>query len=373
MSYIEIIKTAVIMFPFLALLFTVPYMLIQYHKYGSIHPYKTFIVYSFILYLLAAYLLIILPLPSINEVATLTTPKVRLEPFAFVIDFINESSFNLFDFNTYLQTIKKSCFFVPVYNIFLCMPFGIYLHYYFKCDFKKTVLFTFLLSLFFELTQLTGLYFIYPRGYRLFDIDDLMLNTFGGLTGYFIAYLFMKFLPSRNTIDKESLKLGTKVSFIKRSTVYCLDFFIFIIIDIISNLLFDYKWITLLSILIYYVIIPYLMNGQTLGKKFLNLKITTTNDKKLSLFRIFIRELLFQLLYIIIPILLLYSLFNVMYGIDIDQKLKIILFIIIGIIYMIYYLVVFIKFIMKKTLLYESISHTKIVSTIEILQNCNNS
>ena len=33
-------------------------------------------------------------------------------------------------------------------------------------------IFSFLLSLFFEVTQLTGLYFLYPGSYRLFDVDD---------------------------------------------------------------------------------------------------------------------------------------------------------------------------------------------------------
>ena len=31
----------------------------------------------------------------------------------------------------------------------------------------------------FELTQLSGLYFIYPRSYRLADVNDLINNTVG--------------------------------------------------------------------------------------------------------------------------------------------------------------------------------------------------
>ena len=73
------------------------------------------------------------------------------------------------------------------YNILLTLPFGIYLRYYFNCSFKKTFFCTFLLTLFFELTQLSGLYGIYPRPYRLFDVDDLFLNTLGGIIGYAIT------------------------------------------------------------------------------------------------------------------------------------------------------------------------------------------
>ena len=37
MSYMESITTAFIAFPFIAFLFTIPFILYNYHKYGSIH------------------------------------------------------------------------------------------------------------------------------------------------------------------------------------------------------------------------------------------------------------------------------------------------------------------------------------------------
>lgn len=64
----------------------------------------------------------------------------------------------------------------------------------------------------FELTQVTGLYFIYPRGYRLFDVDDLIANTLGGLAGYFVAAPFLKFLPTRAELDQASFRRGKEVS-----------------------------------------------------------------------------------------------------------------------------------------------------------------
>lgn len=38
-----------------------------------------------------------------------------------------------------------------------------------------------------EITQLTGLWRIYPCAYRLFDVDDLMLNISGVMAGYALA------------------------------------------------------------------------------------------------------------------------------------------------------------------------------------------
>ena len=225
-SYIETIKTAIIFFPVIAFLFTLPYILIQYHKYGSVYFLRTIIVYSFILYLIVAYFLVILPLPSIEDVRNLTTPRWQLIPFSFIKDIITAIPLQINNLQTYIKTIKSFAFFQAFFNILLCLPFGVYLHYYFKYNLKQTILYTFLLSLFFELTQLSGLYFIYPRGYRLFDVDDLILNTLGGLIGYYVGNIILKILPNREKIDAKSLQLGTKVSFLRRSTAFFLDLFL---------------------------------------------------------------------------------------------------------------------------------------------------
>lgn len=364
MSYLEIIRTAIIMFPLFAFLITVPYMLYQYHKYGSIHPYKTLIIFSFALYLEIAYYLVILPLPTITEVASMTTPRVNLHLFAFIRDFINDSGLVLTDYHTYLSAIKQSCFYVPIFNLFLFMPFGIYLHYYFKCSLKKTIIFTFLLSLFFELTQLSGLYFIYPRGYRLFDVDDLLINTLGGTLGYYVAYLFMKFLPSKDKIEESALKMGKKVSFIKRCTVFCLDFILYSLLLSIVYMIFS-KSLTLTVGIIYYVIMPYFMKGQTLGKKFLNLRVISLDDKKLNIIRLLAREILFVITYFIIPIGLIYVTFLLTVKVELETNIKFIIFIVLAGILFIYYLVILIKVIRKKILLFELFSHTKLVSTID--------
>ena len=52
MGYFISIKMAVLVFPILAFIFTVPYMIFNYRKYGSVNKLRTLIVYSFILYLL---------------------------------------------------------------------------------------------------------------------------------------------------------------------------------------------------------------------------------------------------------------------------------------------------------------------------------
>ena len=82
--------------------------------------------------------------------------------------------------------------------------------------------YTFLLSLFFELTQLTGLNFIYSRPYRLFDVDNLMINTLGEILGYFIMNKLKVLLPSREEIND-----SVKVSVLRRITSILIDIFIY--------------------------------------------------------------------------------------------------------------------------------------------------
>ena len=64
MGYISTIKTAVQLFPFLAFLLTLPYMILNYRKYGSVNKLRVLIFYSFMLYLMTVYLLVVLPLPD---------------------------------------------------------------------------------------------------------------------------------------------------------------------------------------------------------------------------------------------------------------------------------------------------------------------
>lgn len=297
MSYLISIKTALIIFPLIAFIFTIPFILHQYHKYGSINKLRVLIVYSFILYMITIYFLVILPLPNKEDVIN-NTHMYRLEPFAFIKDFINETSLDITNPNTYLKSLTESCFYVPVFNVIMTIPFGIYLRYYYKFSFRRTILFTFFLSLFFELTQLTGLYFIYPKPYRLFDLDDLIQNTTGGIIGYFIVGLLNKFLPTRDSIDQKSYEDGQKVSGLRRVTLYILDLFIFILLSLF--VIHSNKFAKLALFIVYYILIPHVQNGQTIAGKFLNVSIKYENK---TLIYSIIRSIFLLAYYILIPLL----------------------------------------------------------------------
>lgn len=288
-AYTFPIKSAVLLFPVLAFIMALPLLIKEYRKYGSFPLIKSFIVYSFMFYLLCAYFLVILPLPPKEDVAQLTTAKIQLQPFANVGRFLAETVLNIKDPSTYLPALKQGVVLEPLFNIFLTVPFGLYLRYYFKFSFKKTVLFSFCLSLFFELTQLSGLYFIYPRPYRLADVDDLINNTLGGVIGFILAPLAEKIFPDREEIDDLSYEKGQKVTLTRRLVAFFMDWTLIQVLTFIIGLFLPNKLresffyqisSEVLQVFLYFMVLPVLLKGATFGKKLVKIKILKDNGEK---------------------------------------------------------------------------------------------
>ncbi len=359
MSYINSIEKAIIVFPFIALLFTIPFILHQYHKYGSIHKLRVFIIYSFILYLISIYFLVILPLPKLETVVW-KPDMIRLVPFTFILDFIKETSFVICNPSTYLKALLEPCVYTVAFNLFMFVPLGMYLRYYFKCDFKHVLGYSFLLSFFFEITQLTGLYFMYPYPYRIFDVDDLLINTLGGLLGYSFMGIFSRFLPTRDRIDKEAFQIGKQVSGFRRITVFGLDFATYSIISLVVFLFGNTK-LFLIIFVIYYGIIPLLSNGKTLGSQFLNVSFETPNMKFI---RILLRHIILYFYYFGIPIGIIYGVVYFINKINPNSATSI-LICFLGLLFIfLFYIINFIWLIKRKNRFYDTLLQTTYQSTI---------
>ena len=362
MSYVEAIKTAILAFPFIAFLFTIPFILYNYHKYGSIHFLRVFIIYSFILYLITIYFLVILPLPTFEEALKNTGPYINTIPFKFITDLIHETPFVWNNPSTYIKAILDPSFYVIVFNIVMFIPFGMYLRYYFKCSFKKTVLYSLLLSLFFELTQLTGLYFIYPNPYRLCDVDDLIQNTLGGILGFFIMRAFDHYLPTREKIDEEARKMGENVSGLRRITVFFLDLVLYLIFTLLLSIFVNNGYLFFLSFIIYYVFIPLIRGNATIGMKFLNVRM---EFKRLGFIFNILRYIFIYIYYVIFPIgLMMFITYMRNY-----YHLQGITFILYGggfVIILIFYLIHFILLLKNKRIFYDKLFGFRFVSTISL-------
>lgn len=377
-QYLQVIEQAAIIFPIVALLITLPYLIYNYRKRGSVMSLRVVIVYSFILYLLCCYFLVILPLPSQEYVASLTGPTSQLIPFTFVADIVREAhlaaSGGLDD--AIKSILVNRAFYQVIMNLLMFVPLGIYLHYYFHCSFKKTVFISFLLSLFFELTQLSGLYFIYPRGYRLFDVDDLMINTVGGVVGYLLAGPLTKLLPSRADIDQASYRRSQKVSLLRRLVALFCDLIAMMIIaglvGIGMNLLgvhtpdLGVLASTGLILIGYFGVLPSLMNSQTIGHKLTRLQVARVRGGPARWYQHVGRIICVGLVFIAIPVGLVYGVLYMLQIGYVSGEGAVVLCLAIAVAYVFIILLELVRAAIRRPLFYERWTDTRLISTTSI-------
>ena len=293
-GYLSAIGQGLVFFPLAALLLTLPYIAWNYRRYGSVLSLRILIVYSFILYLICAYCLVIFPLPSGAEAAALSGHRMQLVPFSFLADFAREAR-GAGSFPAAVRAVVgSSAFLVTGFNLLLTLPFGVYLRYYFGCGARRTLLFAFLLSLFFELTQLSGLYGFYPRAYRLFDVDDLLCNTLGGLAGYLVTGWLWRILPDRDRIDEKSYEKGERVTFPRRCFALLVDMlFVSLLYGLLS--IFRLPFAFPVAYLLYFGLFQWACGGKSLGKRLTKFCVVNRDGSRVLLWRNLLRYALLEL------------------------------------------------------------------------------
>jgi glycopeptide antibiotics resistance protein len=282
------IQTAALLFPLIAFAITLPYAVYSYRRYGSISILRIVIFYSMIFYLLAAYYIVILPLPDPQLVAVSTDPFFQLIPFNFVADFLRESGFIINEPGTWPRALINRSFMIPFFNMLLVLPWGVYLTYYYRARFRTVLVLSLALSLFFEISQLSGLFGLYPRPYRLFDVDDLLLNTLGGCLGFWITTRVQYWLPSRDAIDERSRRRSAQVSYLRRFVAGIIDYLLIGALLMLADGLISQlvpAWpgsfgpLALpLVFCLYSIILPLLWKGQTLGKALVRIRVGITEE-----------------------------------------------------------------------------------------------
>ena len=152
----------------------------------TFRPVRFMLRAAFLYYLSCVFALVFLPLPSIEEAAELMY-QVELMPLHCLADACKDP-------------IKGTL--VILFNILMTVPFGMFLRYYFGMDAKRVFLYSLALTTLIEFGQFSGLFFLFKGSYRLFEVDDLLLNTIGGMLGYLLIGKFEKKLPSLETTKK---------------------------------------------------------------------------------------------------------------------------------------------------------------------------
>lgn len=304
--YIEPIRWAVRLFPLVAAIFTLPYLLVQYRRFERIPVLKVLVTYSFIFYLLASYCLVILPLPSIESVRNSSgRVTMLLEPLASLRQWTET---NLVKVNggmeAILTVLKSAPVLQLVFNVLLVFPFGVYLRYYFARTWWQTLLMSFALSAFFELTQLSALYGIYPKPYRVFEVDDLICNTLGGMIGFWTAPVLYAFLPKREELDERASRITPQVPVMRRILATFLDWIVIqipfaaVIVAVKGvrpslKLPLDVLGVLILIFAVAYEIVTmWVGGGSTPGMRVLRLRVTKAEGGRVTFLRVVCRTLL---------------------------------------------------------------------------------
>ncbi|WP_315794042.1 VanZ family protein [Paenibacillus sp. BIC5C1] len=300
--YVFPVQTAFFIFVLIAMFLLVPWLIYGYRKDGFFSWSRFGVSFSFIFYLLAAYCLVILPFPTTRNTCAqqaADTVYYNLVPFTFVKDIMKETPIIWSQPSSYMGMIQGRAFLQVLFNVMLLMPLGVYIRYFWqkRSYWKQALLSGFGLSLFFEITQITGFYGFYDCPYRLFDVDDLLLNTSGTVFGFFAAPILLALFPSRASIQAKSEQI------LEQDKVYPVPQLLALIIDgvvvvFLSNLMSIFNWSntnvivstlnTVIAMLFVFFFIPSLRDGKTPGSALMRFRYVnreTGEPSSASLFK----------------------------------------------------------------------------------------
>lgn len=266
--------------PLIALAISLPHTVLSYARAKSLNVRRSTYFYIFVLYYLCAYFMTMLPLPSMEALEQMgpISEHIQLVPFRNFLDIKAESFW-----------VDSAILF---FNMILTVPLGFFLRFLFGFKLGKTVLAGFLTSMIYEVTQLTGLLFIYPRPYRIFDVDDLIINTLGALVGYFLVPVAARILPDPKD-SKRQLVQGSEVSFFQRCGATFIDIVIVVAVSALPIICigplgdFIIRGKSLLRFPVVYGIVlvvgcaySAILSGGTLGQRIAGLRLLTKRGNK---------------------------------------------------------------------------------------------
>ena len=239
---------------------------------------------------LTAFFLVSLPLPkNRNDVEFKQHVYTQLKPFYFLNDFKTIPGFDASNLHTYPKLIKSFTFLQVLFNVALLLPLGVYLRFFFKKAKKWYVALPIIFSttLFFEVSQLTALFGYYRYPYRLFDVDDLMMNTLGGMIGFFIAPLLLFFIPSRDQLHQKDVTYST--DHLASYGSQLIEVLLTVVVSqvtasVVSTLLFGGNYMYLIQLMVaflFMVVLPYIKKGTTIGGWVIKLSLVLPESKKL--------------------------------------------------------------------------------------------
>lgn len=169
---------------FIGVFLLLAWIIIDFIKNKTNNLWKRIIFYSFVFYLLVISQLTTgyMYIPPQAELARVDIQPI---PFSFLIDWVHIYRMNGFDW-FFWNSVKLSFF-----NLLMLIPLGIYLSLLFNITLvKKAAAIVFLTSLTIETYQLIFSFLGFFT--RTFNVDDLILNTLGGVIGFVVWQVINK-------------------------------------------------------------------------------------------------------------------------------------------------------------------------------------
>ena len=241
-------------------------------------------------------------------------------PFAFIGDIIEHSDVVLSQLSTWLSLFNNSALLTTVFNLFLTMPFGAYLRYYFRVGWKRALLYSFLLSLFFELTQLTGALLRLSR-----QLPPLRRgrphHKHDRQHDWFHARRHSPALPAqpRRARPRQLSCAAARVSFTRRLVAFLYDMAVYAVISLVAHLALFSRlgvmsfWGYALMWLVYFTLCPMLLRGSTVGHRLTRLRIVSKGGGKAHWYQYALRHTLLLAVLTLLPYTLNYCV-NILAG-----------------------------------------------------------
>lgn len=184
------------------LLAFIPLLIWQYRRYGRWSAMRMLGAAATSIYVAAIATYTWMPLPPRTPewCALNGVDVINLTPFAFMDDVravVQEIGRR--------QALRSVIVLQVVFNVVLFIPWGIIARRYFHLGFILSVMTGFLMSVFIEVTQATGLWGIYDCAYRWADIDDVIMNTAGAVGGAIIAPVVLFWMPRGSDLSASRL------------------------------------------------------------------------------------------------------------------------------------------------------------------------
>ena len=166
----------------IAILVFVPFVYVSYRRRGTVTLWRSIGWAALLVSSIAILTYTTLPTPDSLDY---TCRGTQLDPLGDIRAIIAEQA----DGGSLLANPALQ---VVVFNVIFFTPLGFLLRAMFRFGVARAAIIGFVVSLFVETTQLTGVWGIYPCAYRLFSTGDLIANTTGAVLGSLVALVVLR-------------------------------------------------------------------------------------------------------------------------------------------------------------------------------------